>query len=65
MGRDASKQLTIHVCDLIFTTSNLATTEILLQQYGKEDFLTQYTEELSLVSSIIIIAKKETQWLVH
>lgn len=39
MGRDASKQLTIHVCNLIFTTCNLATTiEVLLKQYGKKDF---------------------------
>lgn len=64
MGRDASKQLTIHVCNLIFTTSNLATTtEVPLEQYGKEDFLTQHTEEPSLVI-IIMIAKKKPQWLV-
>lgn len=65
MCRFASKQLTLHVCNLIFTTSNLAiTTEVQLKQYRKEDFLIQCTEKPSLVITIII-AKGETQWLVH
>lgn len=61
MGRDA----TIHVCNLIFTTCNLATTiEVLLKQYGKKDFLTQGMEKPSQVI-IIITPKGETQWLVQ
>lgn len=65
MCRFASKQLTLHVCNLIFTTSNPSiTTEVQLKQYRKEDFLIQCTEKPSLAITIII-AKGETQRLVH